>query len=161
MAVSVCLCFYECLYPLPPRCHLKRKKVYNLFKSGQWNISPFARKYKQLHVSVEGKSVIWGKGRHFSNVACSNHISPSPPACSLNPAPGQHGCEPPQPQWQLHPRSTPFPVAALARPCLCISWEAEVRSLGSWQVALAFTMPCCYSDPFQSTGTISSFVIPL
>lgn len=144
--MSVCVCFYECLYPLPPQYHLKGKKVYNLssnlvserFHLSPGNINSFMSMFRE--------SLWLGKGRGFSRVACSNPFSTAlrlAPWSPLSPAAWLWAS---QPHWEPHPRSVPFPVAALASPA-CASAGRQKSDPWGWQAALAFTIPPCYPDP--------------
>lgn len=95
MAVSVCECFYECLYPRPPQYHLKGKKVYNLssnlvnerFHLLLGNINSFTSMFRE--------SLWFGKGRDFSRVACCNPLSTALLLAPWSRSPRQHDCDPP------------------------------------------------------------------
>lgn len=45
------------------------------------------------------------------------------------------------------PQECPISCGSPGFLSLCISWEAEARSLWGWQAALAFTIPPCYPGP--------------
>lgn len=161
MAMSVCVCFYECLYPLPPQYHLKGKKVYNLssnlvserFHLSLGNINSFMSMFRE--------SLWLGKGRGFSRVACSNPFSTAlllAPWSPLSPAAWLWAS---QPHWEPHPRSVPFPVAALASPACASAGRQKSDPCEAGRLPWHSPYLPATQTRAEVTGTISSFVILL
>lgn len=146
---SVCVCFSKCLYSLPSQYHLKRK-VY-ICSSANLVSERFHLLLGNATASCQCLENICDlrKGRDFSNVACANPISHSPPACSLS-SPLLDSMTMSSPATILVATAQEHPISCGSPgfPCLCISWEAEVRTLRSWQVGLAFSTSHCFPELF-------------